>query len=80
LTLRLAPYLPPIPVTAYHVAINGQAADPFDLATLQQMAIAGQFTAASLVWKAGMPEWAKAETVKELKDVLNNAMPPVSPT
>ena len=70
---------PPVPATAYHVAINGQAAGPFDLATLQQMAIAGQFTAASLVWKAGMAEWAKAETVDELKNIFGQ-VPPVIPT
>jgi hypothetical protein len=70
---------PPIPISAYHVAINGQAAGPFDLATLQQMAIAGQFAAASLVWKAGMTEWAKAETIEELKSVLENVMPPIPP-
>ena len=68
---------PPIPVVAYHVAINGQAAGPFDLATLQQMAIAGQFVATSLVWKAGMTEWAKAETVEELKPVLAHIIPPI---
>lgn len=68
---------PPVPVVAYHVAINGQAAGPFDLATLQQMAIAGQFAAASLVWKAGMAEWAKAETVDELKDILGQVPPAI---
>lgn len=71
---------PPIPVVAYHVAINGQAAGPYDLATLKQMASAGQFTAASLVWKAGMAEWEKAGAVEELQDVLANVMPPVPPT
>lgn len=70
---------PPIPVVAYHVAINGQAAGPYDLAALKQMAAAGQFTAASLVWKAGMAEWAKAETVDELKEVLTNIMPLIPP-
>lgn len=70
---------PPIPVVAYYVAINGQAAGPFDLATLAQMAIAGQFSATSLVWKQGMTEWAKAETVEDLKDVLGHN-PPVIPT
>ena len=68
---------PPVPVTAYHVAINGQAAGPFDLATLQQMAIAGQFAATSLVWKTGMAEWTKAETVEELKGILSNIIPPI---
>jgi membrane protease subunit (stomatin/prohibitin family) len=70
---------PPVPVIAYHVAINGQAAGPYDLAALRQMAMAGQFTGASLVWKAGMAEWAKAETIEELKNVLANVMPPVPP-
>ena len=49
----------------------------FDLTTLQQMAIAGQFTGSSLVWKSGMPAWVAAETVDELKEVLANAMPPI---
>ncbi len=68
---------PPVPTVAYNVAVNGQATGPFDLATLQQMAIAGQFAGSSLVWKAGMPAWVAAETVDELKDVLANAMPPI---
>ena len=71
---------PPVPAIAYHVAINGQAAGPYDLATLKQMAMAGQLTASSLVWKAGMATWAKAETVEELKVVLANVMPPIPPT
>ena len=70
---------PPIPVVAYHVAINGQAAGPYDLTALKQMALTGQFTAASLVWKAGMAEWVKAETVEELKTVLG-CIPPAVPT
>ena len=68
---------PPIPVTAYHVVVNGQATGPYDIATLTKMAVAGQFAASSLVWKQGMAEWAKAETVEELKPVISNAMPPI---
>ena len=67
---------PPIPVVAYHVAINGQAAGPFELSALTQMVTAGQFTADSLVWKNGMAQWAKAGTVDELKGLFVNAMPP----
>lgn len=70
---------PPVPVVTYHVAINGQAAGPYDIATLTQMAISGQFNASSLVWKADMPAWAQAGTVDELKSVLNNVMPPLPP-
>ena len=68
---------PPVSAVAYYVAINGQAAGPFDLATLTQMAVAGQFASSSLVWKAGMADWSKAETVEELKDVLSNIIPPI---
>ena len=68
---------PPVPTIAYYVAINGQAAGPFDLATLTQMVVAGQFASSSLVWKAGMADWSKAETVEELKDVLSNIIPPI---
>ena len=66
---------PPVPVVAYNVVVNGQATGPFDLSTLQQMAISGQFTGSSLVWKAGMSAWVAADTVEELKDVLANVMP-----
>ncbi len=70
---------PPVPTVAYHVAVNGQAAGPFDTATLTQMAISGQFAASSLVWKPGMAAWTRADAVVELKSVLANVMPPVPP-
>lgn len=69
---------PPIPVVAYHVAVNGQATGPYNLQALQQMVAGGQLTADSLVWKNGMAEWAKAGTVDELKGLFA-VMPPVPP-
>ena len=68
---------PPIPTTLYNVAINGQAMGPYDINTLQQMIIAGQFTVESLVWKAGMTEWEKAGNIAELKVLFANVMPPI---
>lgn len=70
---------PPIPTAAYHVAVNGQAAGPFDMTTLQQMAVSGQLTADSLVWTAGMAQWEKAGTVDALKSLFENTMPPIPP-
>lgn len=70
---------PPIPAVAYHVAVNGQAAGPFDMSTLSQMAVSGQLTADSLVWKSGMAQWAKAGTVDDLKGLFANVMPPIPP-
>lgn len=69
----------PVPTIAYHVAVNGQAAGPFDVATLTQMAASGQFNADTLVWKSGMSQWAKAGTIDDLKDVLTNVIPPIPP-
>ena len=70
---------PPVPTIVYYVAVNGQAAGPFDVSTLTQMAVSGQFNADTLVWKSGMSQWAKAGTIDDLKDVLTNVMPPIPP-
>lgn len=69
---------PPIPTTVYHVAINGQAAGPFNMQVLSQMATNGQLTADSLVWKNGMAEWVKAGSVDELKGLFV-VIPPIPP-
>lgn len=61
---------PPIPTVAYHVAVNGQATGPFDLSVLKQMALTGQLLSSNLVWTAGMAEWAKAETIEDLKNIF----------
>ena len=65
---------PPIPVVAYHVAVNGQATGPYEVSTLQQMAVADQFAANNLVWKPGMTEWVRAGSVDELKGLF---IPPI---
>lgn len=65
---------PPIPVVAYHVAVNGQSTGPYDMATLSQMISTGQITGASLVWKVGMESWVKAETLDDFKGMF---IPPI---
>lgn len=70
---------PPIPSTAYHVAVNGQTTGPFDIATLTQMATAGQLTSDSLLWRVGMAQWTKAGTLEELKELFANTTPPIPP-
>lgn len=66
---------PPVPTVAYHVAVNGQAAGPFDLAALSDMATKGQLTRESLVWKAGMESWSQAGTMEELKGLFVPPLP-----
>jgi membrane protease subunit (stomatin/prohibitin family) len=71
---------PPIPgAAAFHVAINGQQAGPFDMAVLQQQVLGGQLTRASLVWKAGMAQWVAAGEVPELAPLFASVPPPVPP-
>jgi len=69
---------PPVPTVAYHLAVNGQAAGPFDLAVLKQMIMTGQFTPDSFVWKVGMSEWAAAKSIAEL-NALFMPIPPIPP-
>ncbi len=68
---------PPIPTTAYYIAINGQANGPYDMATLAQMSANGQLSSDNLVWKSGMSNWEKAGSIGDLKSLFENAMPPI---
>ena len=71
---------PPLPAAAaFHVAINGQQAGPFDMGVLQGQAGSGALKRDSLVWKAGMPQWLKAGEVPELAALFANLPPPVPP-
>lgn len=69
---------PPIPGSMYYVAADGKSTGPFDIPTLKNMALSGQFSASSLVWKQGMSEWSKAENIEELKNMFST-IPPVPP-
>jgi hypothetical protein len=69
---------PPIPGgPSYHVAVGQNHAGPFDLNALQQQASAGSFTRDSLVWKAGMAQWVKAQDVPELAPLFASMPPPI---
>lgn len=70
---------PPPPVVSYHVVVNGQAAGPYDMGSLSQMVSSGTLTKETLVWKQGMADWVKAETVQELSSLFGNTVPPVPP-
>ena len=72
---------PPLPaVAAFHVAINGQQAGPFDMGALQGQAGSGALKRDSLVWKAGMAQWLKAGEVPELAALFAGMPPPVPPS
>ncbi|MEM6985869.1 MAG: SPFH domain-containing protein [Pseudomonadota bacterium] len=70
---------PPLPAVQYHVARDGEAAGPYTLDNLSDMATAGQLDATTLVWCHGMPEWRAAGQVPDLAKLVNSPSPPPLP-
>jgi len=70
------PPVQPIPEVQFHVIINGQQLGPFPIALLQQMITVGTFSAASLVWRQGIPGWQPAHTLPELQHLFTTNAPP----
>lgn len=68
---------PPPPIVQFYVAVNGQQTGPFNLQQLQTMAMQGQLTRQSTVWKQGLANWIAAETQPELAGLFNNVPPPI---
>lgn len=68
---------PPIaPQVMYHIAIDGVQHGPFPLQQMAQMVQAGQITCTTMVWTAGMPTWAPANTVSALAELFGPPAPP----
>ena len=75
---QAAPTPPPMPQqTTYHVAVGGVQQGPFPVSQLQQMIQQGQLTRDTLVWTAGMPTWAAANSVQELSQLFGAVPPPL---
>ncbi|MEN3356239.1 MAG: hypothetical protein V7637_221, partial [Mycobacteriales bacterium] len=71
---------PPLPAAAqWYLGVGGQQVGPFDIAGLQGEVAAGRLTSATLVWRAGLPQWAAAGQVGELAGVLPQLPPPLPP-
>jgi len=70
---------PPPPLPQFFVAVNGQQTGPFTIEQLMQMALKNDLKRESLVWKAGMAQWAPAQTISDLGSVFNNVPPPPPP-
>ena len=69
---------PPIPSgAAFHAAIDGASAGPFDMTALAAQIKAGKITRKSFVWQKGMPNWVAAETVPELQGLFTDVPPPI---
>ena len=69
---------PPFPVAAaWHFAENGQPVGPLTGPQLAQAVAAGRVSRTTLVWSAGMSEWAAAEEVDSLAGLFATLPPPV---
>jgi membrane protease subunit (stomatin/prohibitin family) len=65
--------IPPIvapPTVEFFIAMNGKQSGPFDLVNLQRMHAIGVFDGATLVWREGMLNWTRADTVIELSGIF----------
>jgi len=62
-----APEPPPLPTVAWYYAVGTERRGPVDEAGLRA---SGAITRDTLVWRAGMANWAAAGTVPDLADLL----------
>jgi membrane protease subunit (stomatin/prohibitin family) len=67
---------PPPPGAAWHVASNGQTLGPFTAAQLADAIARGEFVPETLVWTAGMGDWAPASQVPQLSGHFASTPPP----
>lgn len=71
---------PPIPRNvAFHFALDGETAGPFNLSNIEKMIGEGKITAETLAWKDGMSGWEAASTIAELKGLFQATPPPLPP-
>ncbi|MBB1077278.1 SPFH domain-containing protein [Rhodoferax sp. 4810] len=67
---------PPPPQVQYSVSVNGVTTGPFNGPKLQEMALNGQLTQTTYVWKPGMAGWEHAGNVADLAAVFAAVAPP----
>lgn len=71
---------PPLPTPEqWYLGVNGQQQGPYDRAGLAAQVAAGNLTATTLVWKAGMAGWTPAQQVPEVAALLPATPPPLPP-
>ena len=75
-----APTSPPVPPPAqFFVAANGQQTGPFGMDVLAAEIQQGRISRDTLVWQAGMAQWARAADVDALGTLFAATPPPLPP-
>ena len=70
---------PPPAVVTYYALIDGQQAGPLASDAVMAEIDAGRIVQETLMWTAGMADWAPAETFEEFAEALAPAVPPPPP-
>ena len=71
---------PPIPQAAnYYIGVNGQQQGPYDANTIMSFIAQKQIQSDTLVWKNGMPNWAKSATLQEFESSVGAVPPQITP-
>jgi hypothetical protein len=73
-----SPTPPPMPqALQVYLYLNNAQAGPYDMPILQQLVTQGVLRPDTLAWKAGMPQWAAANTIPELAALFAPTPPPM---
>lgn len=65
----------PPPVQTYYLHVDGKQEGPFPLAALQEKIASGSVSAATPVWREGLPQWVTASDVPELRSMFPPPFP-----
>ena len=57
---------PPVPTVVFYVVQDGVSTGPFEMPALTALIASGKLKGETLVWKSGMPNWVRADSVSEL--------------
>lgn len=75
----MSPPIAPPQASVFHIAAGGQTQGPFSAAQLGEAIRAGQVSASTLVWTAGMSDWMPAGQTPQLAGYFGAAPPPPPP-
>ncbi len=65
--------------SVFHLFLDGKPAGPFNEEEVTRLITEGRVSASSYVWKPGMTNWAKAESVPEFLRIVALCPPPFKP-
>lgn len=71
------PMRPIADAQAFFIVLDGKQAGPFSETEMARLATEHKITKDTLVWKAGMAEWKKAEDLPEVLRLVALAPPPL---